>query len=562
MAPSPPPPPPPPHPFSSSPFFFFFFFVLQQNQEKKKIDTKTTSFWCRARFRAVLFELPIGTVLFINFPDIETVAATTTIITMTTEMKVEVIARETIKPSSATPTHLQSFKLSLLDQVAVHFPNKFILFYAAEAEVDPALSKYKSESESESESEYDSTGDERSQRLKKSLSLVLTRFYPLAGRIKDHLTVDCNDAGAEYVEARANCTLSDLLQQPDPKTLSHFCAVPQLPSSTTNSTPFLVVHATFLKCGGMALGISISHKITDAATFSSFIKAWADTALLGSPVLVPDFIAISSHFPPATTEEEISMKPINFNKLKFDGIPRRYVFVSSKISSLKAKAASASVPNPTRVEAVSALIWKCMMATSCLKSSPPPSPSAFALNWAINIRARIDPPLPEHSFGNMSVVLRIGYVEQPNKQCIKEEEKEIDLSDLVCQLRKGIEGFQDNYGKELQGENRREAYLKEVREIMELQFSEEVEMYGHTSWCRSPFHESDFGWGKPTWVSIALMSPERSGIPLGLTTFLDTKDGQGVEAWVTLTPGDIPLFETNPDLLAFASLNSTPLYTE
>ncbi|KAI7981736.1 Stemmadenine O-acetyltransferase [Camellia lanceoleosa] len=240
-------------------------------------------------------------------------------------MKVEEIARETIKPSSPTPTHLQSFKLSLLDQVAVHVPNKFILFYAAEAEVDPSLSKYKSESESK----YESTSDERSQRLKKSLSLVLTRFYPLAGRIKDHLTVDCNDAGAEYVEARANCTLSDLLQQPDPKTLGHFCA--------TNSTPFLVVQATFLKCGGMALGISISHKITDAATFGSFIKAWADTALLGSPVLAPDFTANSSRFPPMTTEEEISMKPINFNKLRFDGIPRRYVFVSSKISSSRPK---------------------------------------------------------------------------------------------------------------------------------------------------------------------------------------------------------------------------------
>ncbi|KAL7249279.1 hypothetical protein ACSBR1_011432 [Camellia fascicularis] len=117
----------------------------------------------------------------------------------------------------------------------------------------------------------------------------------------------------------------------------------------------------------MALGISIFHKITDAATFSSFLKAWVDTALLGSPVLVPDFTTVRSHFPPMTTDEEISMKPINFSKLRFDGIPRRYVFLSSKISSPKAKAASASVPNPTHVEAVSTLIWKCLTAIACLK---------------------------------------------------------------------------------------------------------------------------------------------------------------------------------------------------
>ncbi|KAI8012541.1 BAHD acyltransferase BIA1 [Camellia lanceoleosa] len=153
-------------------------------------------------------------------------------------------------------------------------------------------------------------------------------------------------------------------------------------------------------------------------------------------------------------------------------------------------------------------------------------------------------------------------MEQPNKQCIKEEEKEIDLSDLVCKLMKGIEGFCDNYGKELQGENRREAYLKDAGEILELQFSEEVEMYVPTSWCRFPFYESDFGWEKPMWVSIAPIPTGRSGTPLGVTTFLDARDGQGIEAWVSLAPEDISLFETNPDLLGVDFVNPTPLYTE
>ena len=42
---------------------------------------------------------------------------------------------------------------------------------------------------------------ERSSLLKKSLSDVLVRFSPLAGRIKDKSSIDCNDEGVEFYEA-------------------------------------------------------------------------------------------------------------------------------------------------------------------------------------------------------------------------------------------------------------------------------------------------------------------------------------------------------------------------
>jgi hypothetical protein len=43
---------------------------------------------------------------------------------------------------------------------------------------------------------------ERHDRFKKSLSEVLTHFYPLAGRVKEKLYVDCNDEGVHYEEFR------------------------------------------------------------------------------------------------------------------------------------------------------------------------------------------------------------------------------------------------------------------------------------------------------------------------------------------------------------------------
>ena len=80
---------------------------------------------------------------------------------MAEEFKVEIIKRETIKPSSPTPSHLKTYKLSLLDQLTpVVYVN--IVFFYPKNEI---------------------TFEQKSHQLKKSLSKSLTRFYALAGRI-------------------------------------------------------------------------------------------------------------------------------------------------------------------------------------------------------------------------------------------------------------------------------------------------------------------------------------------------------------------------------------------
>ncbi|KAI8017421.1 Stemmadenine O-acetyltransferase [Camellia lanceoleosa] len=52
------------------------------------------------------------------------------------------------------------------------------------------------------------TNLKRSNQLKKSLADVLTKFYPLAGRVKENLYIECNDEGVLYLEAQFNCQLS------------------------------------------------------------------------------------------------------------------------------------------------------------------------------------------------------------------------------------------------------------------------------------------------------------------------------------------------------------------
>ncbi|KAL0434576.1 UNVERIFIED_CONTAM: Vinorine synthase [Sesamum latifolium] len=69
-----------------------------------------------------------------------------------------------------------------------------------------------------------------SNHLQKSLSQVLSKFYPLAGHLVDDLYVDCNDEGVPYVEAVANCSLSQVIKNPVVKNMDKF-----LPTRSTKT---------------------------------------------------------------------------------------------------------------------------------------------------------------------------------------------------------------------------------------------------------------------------------------------------------------------------------------
>lgn len=136
-------------------------------------------------------------------------------------MEVQILTKEIIKPSSPTSSHLHRFNISLLDQLATAGYVPVILFFA-NADGAPPF-------------------EERSGRLKKSLAETLTRFYPLAGRPRENSYIDCNDDGAEYVEARANCVLSDFLKKPTPELLAHFLPIEtEAPEAAAGGRMFLV----------------------------------------------------------------------------------------------------------------------------------------------------------------------------------------------------------------------------------------------------------------------------------------------------------------------------------
>lgn len=172
-------------------------------------------------------------------------------------MEVEIVFKGSVKPYSPTPSHLRTHKLSLLDQLIPSPYAPIILFYLG-SDVDVPTNM---------------------ESMKKSLSESLTRFYPLAGRIRDDLSADCNDEGARYVEAQVHASLGEFLTKPDLMLLHRFLPC-ELVSKESDMAGAHVsnIQVNVFDCGGIAVGVCISHKVLDGAALSTFLRVWTSAA--------------------------------------------------------------------------------------------------------------------------------------------------------------------------------------------------------------------------------------------------------------------------------------------
>ncbi|KAG2692916.1 hypothetical protein I3760_08G074700 [Carya illinoinensis] len=349
-------------------------------------------------------------------------------------MEVEITSKECIKPSSPTPPNLKTQKLSLLDQLmpAVYYPMN------------------------------QSTGCACSDDVESLDSLL-----PICWKVKDHLSIDCNDEGAYYSEACVDCSLVYCLDQPD---LSSF--VKFVPLESTSYRPTTGDHVAMIQVNRLACG-----------AFSSAKKAFSKPFLRSSR-----------------------------------RVTSRIVFDASAIASLKAKATSLSVQNPSRVEATSGMQRPAFIA------------------HAVNLRRRAVPPFSESSMGNF--VWTVGAL------CSVDDDEEIDVPSMVRKLREEITKINGDFVKNIQGD---EGFpnLCEIMNLKHIEFSNaastcEMDHVAFTSWCNFGLYDIDFGWGKPMWISHIAMTKR-------------------AEAWVWLDKKDMLMLVQDKELLAFASLDPSPI---
>ena len=424
-------------------------------------------------------------------------------------LSIEVISEEIIKPSSPTPDNLTHYKLSFNDQLSPPVYNPMVLFFAPD------------------HSDIEFNIDDISNRLKNSLSEVLTKYYPLAGRFKENRFIHCNDEGIPYVKTQVKCKLSDVTNNPIPGELNKL--VPFELDALTDIT--FGVQLNVFECGAIGIGACMSHKIADALSFFVFLKIWAATTFGDDNIESPQFEA-ATLFPP----KDLSGYASGFGIIKEDIITKRYVFDASMIETLRAKYADneglENQKKPSRVEALSTFIWTRFVAATKDESGPE---KLYTVNHAVNLRPRTDPPQPQLSFGNLfSIAITIPILKNGDEG-----------QGVVRQVREGISKIDKAYVKKL-GEGSQ--HLSFMRDRASRFTKGEMVTFSFTSLCRFPLYETDFGWGKPIWVGSPALTFKN------LVFFIDTPSGNGIEAYVSLKKEEMAKFESDEEFLTFVSL--------
>ncbi|XP_076899673.1 akuammiline synthase 1-like [Bidens hawaiensis] len=372
--------------------------------------------------------------------------------------------------------------------------------------------------------------------MKESLSQSLTRYYPFAGTLhspESPYTL-CNDEGVVFVIAKHDSQMNmsqhiddddDIVGQLFVDGLSWW---QQSPNKRAN---LLGVQVNHFACGGIVVAVAISHLIGDGCSFGSLMSHWASVAHYGSldhkDVLQfnPHFLqipaTISFHGPPPEAAV-LGTRCVN-------PVTRKFVFPNSKLNDLKntvvalAEGGSTlSINKPTRVEVLASLIYKTWAAGFKIS----------ILLVPVNVRNKFVPKQPQTTVGNFGSFFLF----------TTKHESEASLKMLVSNIQKGKMELECVKSQQLARE-KVDTYLSILSKEEDL---ENYKTFVCSSLCGFPFNKVDFGWGNPAVVGVTLRQEKRVGCSL-----MDTPNGEGIEASVTLEAQDMERFQNDKELLSY-----------
>lgn len=346
--------------------------------------------------------------------------------------------------------------------------------------------------------------------LKNSLSKALTIFYPLAGCLqwteRGRLELNCNSMGALFLETKSKATINDFGDFTP--TAEMRALIPSVDyDKPINEIPLLLVQVTKFSCGGVSLGLGISHVVADGRCAAHFVSEWARIARGEEPENLP-FLDRTL----LKLEEDVT--PPRFDHLEFGKLPiligqlnnleqhnKETIVVMLKMSneqiqSLKNEAnkfrnVDYSSKPFTRYEVVTAHMWRCASKARLHESE-----QLTSMRIAMGFHNRMVPPLPKGYFGNAYLPVRATTTtgELLSKQ----------LGYGCNKIREAIEKVTDEYVRSSLSYLKREEDLSEFR-YFHVVGSTQGAFLGNpniaiTSWIGLPLFGVDFGWGKEIYM--------------------------------------------------------------
>ncbi|PUZ57386.1 hypothetical protein GQ55_5G426200 [Panicum hallii var. hallii] len=268
------------------------------------------------------------------------------------------------------------------------------------------------------------------------LPSLLNHFFPLAGRIATSPSsglpeVRCCNQGAELFVGAAGVALAAL----DYADMSASLGRIQLPYPADVA---LSVQVVSFACGGFTVAWSTNHLLVDGCALSSLVSAWSELALSGAlsrgtrpnhhravfrPRAAPSYgAALDEAFTPVRADRQV-----NVLTWEQSAVGRLYYIEASDVERLR-EAASRNGRRATRVQAVSAYLWKTL--ASVVGTADP----HCRMGWWVDGRQRFTSPELRAAMRN--------YVGNVTTFVVREERVEevvrAPLSDVAAMVREAI----------------------------------------------------------------------------------------------------------------------------
>ncbi|KAJ4723497.1 Vinorine synthase [Melia azedarach] len=423
-------------------------------------------------------------------------------------MQLQILSKKLIKPTNPTPPNLRRLKISSIDQFHPPLYLSYIFCYPVQNQDDRAHNP------------------DRINQLQKSLSEILTLYYPLAGRyIKHNLSIDCNDDGVQFSETKIDSNLAPfLVNDADCKQLIRFVQR----QTESASAPLVSVQCNVFECGGLVVGVNISHRFFDGIDFAKFLNGWAEVCRIGihevnrpefnlfSLLPVREVLSENKYLPPFKPGLKLSSKTFVFNHLLSN--LRKYFKL-------------------TRLQLVTGVIWKALTRASEARHGKL-RPSVIA--HMLSLRRRTPLPISDDCCGNLMMPVIARFTPEKKKSYYN-----LEFQDFSFLLRQAITNVVNECRKLKNGDDLFSTVKNAWGEANREFDREEADTYLFTSGGTMPFH-LDFGWGKSTRACHVQSEVE-------MIVLVDSRDGDGIEARIYLDEITMQFFEQDHDIIAFTS---------
>ncbi|GFP94804.1 spermidine hydroxycinnamoyl transferase [Phtheirospermum japonicum] len=370
-------------------------------------------------------------------------------------------------------------------------------------------------------------------RLKESLSKALVLFYPLAGRLcwssegGSRVELHCNGKGVPIFEAETEATVEDYGDfTPIPAIQS---LIPSVDYTTPiDEIPLVIVQLTRFSCGGLSIGLGISHVMADGPSALHFVDEWAKIARGAGPPVPPslDRKVLDTGKPPSSAFDPSVLRPpptligqedqlaqkmkqitvalLNLTKLQIEKLRNK--------ASLDFDGGAAGGRGFSRFEAVAAHIWRC---TS--KARGHAAEQQTSLHFVADFRNKLKPTLPKNYFGN--ALIRVEATDKSG--CLLSS----SIGTACKKIREAVEKVSDDSVRGYLD------FLKALPDVgrfrtLDNNGRSKGDFYGNPnlaiiSWTALPLYGADFGWGKEIH-----MGPGSMGFD-GKTFIIPSHDGDG-----------------------------------